>query len=189
MVAEMGTFEDLDFFLADVSNAYRSNKFSDVSFVLSDGVTIETNRLMLALRSQYFATMFLFLGEGHTEKVVMECESNTFRLLLDYIWEGKIIFSSLELQQILDLLENARLMCLERLVASIQDYLSDILESAELDLGESWTLLDFCANHRFEKLLDSVLRFIDSEFKLCSSETSFLKLSADAIFCLYSAGK
>ena len=66
MVAEMGTFEDLDFFFADISNAYRSNKFSDVSFVLSDGVTIETNRLMLALRSQYFATMFLFLGEDNT---------------------------------------------------------------------------------------------------------------------------
>ena len=66
MVAEMGTFEDLDFFVADISNAYRSNKFSDVSLVLSDGVTLETNRLMLALRSQYFATMFLFLGEDNT---------------------------------------------------------------------------------------------------------------------------
>ena len=29
-----------------------------------------------------------------------------------------------------------------------------------------------------------MLRFIDSEFKLCSSKTSFLKLSADAIFTL-----
>ena len=116
--------------------------------------------------------------------MVLECDSKTFRLLLDYIWEGKIKSSRLELQQILDLLENARLMCLERLVVSIQDYLSDILESGELDLGESWTLLDFCTNHRFEKLLDSVLRFIDSNFKLCSSKTSFLKLSADAIFTL-----
>ena len=110
MVDKMGTFEDLDYLFSDISNAYRNNKISDVSFILSDGVTIETNRWMLALRSQYFATRFLFLGEGHSEKVVMECYSTNFRLLLDYIWEGKVTFSHLELQQILELLDNARLM-------------------------------------------------------------------------------
>merc|ERR1712055_940516 len=155
-----GTFEDLDYLFSDISNAYRNNKISDVSFILSDGVTIESNRYMLALRSQYFADMFLFLGEGHSEKVVMECDSKIFRLLLDYIWEGKVTFSHLELQQILELLENARLMSLERLVVSIQDYLSTILDSGELVLGDCWTLLNFCGNHRFGKLLNSVLRFI-----------------------------
>jgi len=184
MVDKIGDFEDLDYFFSDISKAYRNNEFSDVSFILSDGVTIETNRWMLALRSQYFATRFLFHGEGHSEKVVMECDSTIFRLLLDYIWEGKVTFSHLELQQILELLDNARLMCLERLVLSIQDYLSTIVDSGELDHGDCWTLLDLCANHRFEKLLNSVLKFIDSNFKLCSSQPNILKLSADAIFIL-----
>jgi len=180
MVDKIGDFEDLDYFFSDISKAYRNNEFSDVSFILSDGVTIETNRWMLALRSQYFATRFLFHGEGHSEKVVMECDSTIFRLLLDYIWEGKVTFSHLELQQILELLENARLMSLERLVVSIQDYLSTLLDSGEVDLGEYETLLDFCVDHRFEKLLNSVLK----NFNLCSPKPNISKLTVDAIFTL-----
>jgi len=169
---------------AFLASRLRNNKFSDVSLILSDGVTIETNRWMLALRSQYFADMFLFPGEGHSEKMVMECDSKTFRLLLDYIWEGKVTFSHLELQQILELLDNARLMCLERLVVGIQDYISTILNSRELVLEDCWTLLNFCANRRFEKLQNSVLKFIVINFELCSSKPNILKLSADAIFTL-----
>ena len=185
MVEKQGAFEDLDTFVADIGNAYRNEMFSDVTFILSDGVAIPTNRLMLAIRSQYFATMF---RENNSEEIFLECDSKIFQLLLDYIWQGKVTFSNLELHQILELLENACLMNLERLVENIQNYVSHLLDSVELELEESWTLLDFCANSsRFEELLNSVLKFIDLNFKMLtifSSKKNFLKLSADAIFTL-----
>ena len=185
MVEKQGAFEDLDTFVADIGNAYRNEMFSDVTFILSDGVAIPTNRLMLAIRSQYFATMF---RQNNSEEIFLECDSKIFHLLLDYIWQGKVTFSNLELHQILELLENACLMNLKRLVENIQNYVSHLLDSGELELEESWTLLDFCANSsRFEELLNSVLKFIDSNFQMLtifSSKENFLKLSADAIFTL-----
>jgi len=185
MVEKQGAFEDLDNFVADIGNAYRNNMFADFSFILTDGVTISTNRLMLAIRSQYFASMF---RENNTEEIFMECDSEIFQLLLDYIWQGRVTFSNLELQQVLVLLENACMMCLERLVENILNYLSHLLDSGDLQLEESWTLLDFCASSsRFEDLLNSVLKFIDLNFKMLtifSSQENFLKLSADAIFTL-----
>ena len=45
MVEKQGAFEDLDNFVADIGNAYRNNMFPDVSFILSDGVTISTTSL------------------------------------------------------------------------------------------------------------------------------------------------
>merc|ERR1711936_199257 len=65
-------------------------------------------------------------------------------------------------------------------MGNIQDYLSTILDSGELDQGDYWALLDFCSKHRFEKLLNSVL----INFNLCSSKPNISKLSSDAIFTL-----
>jgi len=173
--------DDVDFLVNDISNACRNNLFTDVSIVLSDGVTMQTNRFILSCRSQYFATML----SGHNEEeVIMNCDSKIFQLLLDYIWEGEVDFSHLELKQMLDLMENAQLLCLERLVVSIQNYLAYLLESGELELQDYWTLLDFCANNRFEEILNSVLEFLDTYLKICVSEESFLQISTDAIFTL-----
>ena len=58
------------------------------------------------------------------------------------------------------------------------------MDSGKLNLEESWTLLDFCAKSRFEELLNSVLNFIDWNFKICASTANFLKLSTDTIFTL-----
>jgi len=173
--------DDVNFLVNDISNAFRNNLFTDVSFVLSDGVTIQTNRFMLSCRSPYLATM---LSEHNEEEVIMNCDSKIFQLLLDYIWEGEVDFSHLELKQILDLMKNAQMLCLERLVKSIQNYLVNLLESGELELEDYWTLLDFCANNRFEEILYSALEFIDTYFKICVSEESFLQISTDAIFTL-----
>ena len=85
-------------FMQDISKAYQNNQFADISFVLSDGLVIETNRSMLAWRSDYFASMlFGGLREGSSEKVALQCNSQTFRLILDYIWEGKVDFSQMKL--------------------------------------------------------------------------------------------
>jgi len=174
--------DDVNFLVNDISNAYRRNNlFTDVSFVLSDGKTMQTNRFMLSCRSQYFATL---LSVHKEEEVVMNCDSKIFQLLLDYIWEGEVDFSHLELKEILDLMKNAQIMCFERLVGSIQKNLAYLLESGELVLEDYWTLLDFCANNRFEEILNSALEFVDTCFKICVSEESFLQISTDAIFTL-----
>jgi len=184
MVERNGVFDDVEFFVADISNAYRNQMFTDIAFVLSDGVTIKTNRFMLACRSQYFASKLLGQKEDDG-KVNMNCDSKIFQILLDYMWEGRVDLSNLELQHLLDLLENAHMMRLERLAEYIQDYLSYLLETGQLELDQYWEVLQFCSNNYFRKILISALKFIDANFNtICSSRTNFPKLSMDAIFIL-----
>jgi len=184
MFERNGVYNDVEFFVNDISNAYRNQMFTDVTFALSDGVTMKTNRFMLAWRSQYFASKLLGLKEDDC-KVVMNCDSKIFQILLDYIWEGRVDLSNLELKQLLDLLENAQMMSLKRLAENIQDYLSYLLESGQLELDEYWVVLQFCCNNYFRKILVSALKFIDANFNtICSTKTNFLKLSTDAIFTI-----
>ena len=128
-------------------SVYRNQLFPDVTFVLSDGVTVQSNRYMLAWRSKYFANKLIGLKEEDGE-VVMNCDSKIFQLLLDYMWEGRVDFSNLELNHLLDLMVYARITCLERLGKNIQEYLSHILEAGgQLDIEEYWTSTreyDFC---------------------------------------------
>merc|ERR1719312_1748223 len=137
---------------------------------------------MLVWRSKYFATKLLGMKEDD-EKVVMNCDSKTFQLLLDYMWEGKVDFSNLKLKHLLELLKNARMMILERLVTRILEYISYLLEAGQLDIEEYWTVLEFCSINGYEEIQTSALKFIDKNFNtFCSSNTSFAMLSSDVIF-------
>jgi len=185
MAVSEGKITDQEFLVKDIIGAYRNQKFSDISFVLTDGVTIETNRFMLAIRSEYFAAMlFGGLKEGKNKEVALTCTSQIFRLLLDYMCEGNVDFSHLNLELLLDLMDSARLMCLDRFVVSIQRHISSLLESSTVDIGESLTALDFCVNYRFEELTKDVLKFVDSKFESISVHDKFSKLSARAIITI-----
>ena len=124
--------ENIDCLVRDFSRVYRQELYNDISFVLMDGVTIETNRFMLASRSEYFATMlFGGLKEGASSKVSLQCTSSTFRHILDYVWEARVDFSPLNLMSLCDLMENARLMCLDQLVGGIEDYLKYLIKQED----------------------------------------------------------
>jgi len=182
---DIGKVADEELFMKDISKAYQSEKYTDISFVLSDGVTVETNRFILAWRSDYFASMlFGGLKEGNSDQVVLQCSSPIFRLILDYIWEGRVDFSHLDLQPLLDLMENARMMCLDRLARSIEDYLKHLLDSNKLDIGETLFLLEFCVANKFEELEDLVLWFVDLKLVKVARHDEFSTMSTAAILSI-----
>merc|ERR1711970_1203315 len=168
MAERTGIFDDVDYLVSDISKAYRGRTVpdADVTFSLSDGGTIQTNRFMLVLRSKYFATKLLELEEDHSKKVVINCNSKIFQLLLD-------------------LLEAARMTCMERLVAGIQVYLSYLLEAGQIELNDYWIVLDFCSKNGFKEILTSALKYIYENFStICSFKSSFSKLPKEIIFIL-----
>jgi len=179
-----GKFVDGNF-MQDISKAYQSNQFTDISFLLSDGLVIETNRFMLAWRSDYFASMlFGGLKEGKSEEVALQCNSQTFRLILNYIWEGKVDFSELKVQSLVDLLECARMMCLDRLVGGIGEFMKYHLESGKVEFGESLMLLEFCVSNKFEEIEKLVLGFVSLNLATLTSNKNFSKLSEAAILSI-----
>merc|ERR1711936_544588 len=86
---------------------------------------------------------------------------------------------------LLDLLEAARMTCMERLVAGIQVYLSYLLEAGQIELNDYWIVLDFCSKNGFKEILTSALKYIYENFStICSFKSSFSKLPKEIIFIL-----
>jgi len=176
---------DGDHLMQELSRTYRNELYTNISFVLLDGVTMVTNKFMLACRSDYFATMlFGKLKEGTSDKVDLKCDSSIFRLILDYVWEGKVDFSQLSLRPLLDLMENARMMCLDRLVRGIEDYLKDILTCKEIDIEECLVMLEFCIGNQFEELGKHVLQFVDLNFGNVTCHEDFFQLSESSVMAI-----
>eukprot|EP00092_Neocalanus_flemingeri_P020268 GFUD01021950.1.p1 GENE.GFUD01021950.1~~GFUD01021950.1.p1 ORF type:complete len:396 (+),score=66.55 GFUD01021950.1:74-1261(+) len=180
---ERGIFEDRNCLVQDLSRAYQNDHFTDLSIELLDGVTILTNRSMLASRSDYFAGMLYGgLKEGTSDKVVLKCcDSKIFRLILDYIFTGKVDYSKLSIEPLLNLMENARMMCLERLVGGIEDYLKDLLKCKEVDIKECLVMLEFCIGNKFGELVELVLESVDLDFENVRCHEDVCQLSVSAV--------
>jgi len=183
--SEKGIFSDRDSFMRDIGRGYRSELFTDVTFVLSDGFNIATNRFMLACRSDYFSAMlFGGLKEGSCDKVDLKCDSKIFRLILDYVWEGRVNYSQLSIRSLLDLMENARMMCLEGLATSIEDNLKDLLRCKEIDIEEMLAMLEFCVGNKFEDLGKQVLKSLDFNIEHLECRGEFYDLSESSIIAI-----
>eukprot|EP00092_Neocalanus_flemingeri_P020682 GFUD01022412.1.p1 GENE.GFUD01022412.1~~GFUD01022412.1.p1 ORF type:complete len:425 (+),score=76.47 GFUD01022412.1:50-1324(+) len=185
--SKMKTFmevENVDCLMQDLRLTYRNELYTDISFELTDGVMIASNRFMLASRSDYFAAMLYGgLKESTSDKVKLNCDSKIFRLILDYVWEGKVDYSQLSLKPLLNLMENARLMCFDRLAWGIEEHLKDVIQSEEIDIQECLVLLEFCVGNKFEELGNLVLGFVDLHLgNVCSED--FSQLSESSVFAI-----
>ena len=158
-----GIFIDKNNLLEDLSKTYKGGLFTDITFTMSDGVEISTNKFMLSCRSPFFATMlFSGLKEGLSDKIDLKCcNSKIMRLVLDFVWEGQVTLSEMDIQSMLDLLETSRMMCLDSLTKGIKDYLNNKIISKKVELNDCLDALDFSVSHKFEDVSDWLLSYID----------------------------
>ena len=68
--------------------------------------------------------LFSGLKEGLSDKIDLKCcDSKIMRRVLDFVWEGQVTLSEMDIQSIFDLLETSRMMCLDSLTKGTKDYL------------------------------------------------------------------
>eukprot|EP00092_Neocalanus_flemingeri_P107643 GFUD01138176.1.p1 GENE.GFUD01138176.1~~GFUD01138176.1.p1 ORF type:complete len:428 (-),score=86.63 GFUD01138176.1:115-1323(-) len=177
-------FEDKETLLADVSKAYTGCLYSDITFILKDNVSVSTSRFMLACRVPYFATL-LYGGFGDNSTgnpVTLDCcDSQIFKQILNFVWEGEISFSELEIQSLLDLLETARFLCIDRLVEGIIDYLEFLLKRKLIEFDDCLVAFDFVILNKFTKASGVLLSFIDQNLRTISFLPKFADLSEASI--------
>eukprot|EP00092_Neocalanus_flemingeri_P038434 GFUD01041841.1.p1 GENE.GFUD01041841.1~~GFUD01041841.1.p1 ORF type:complete len:444 (-),score=94.28 GFUD01041841.1:82-1338(-) len=177
-------FEDKETLLADVSKAYTGCLYSDITFILKDNVSVSTSRFMLACRVPYFATL-LYGGFGDNSTgnpVTLDCcDSQIFKQILNFVWEGEISFSELEIQSLLDLLETARFLCIDRLVEGIIDYLEFLLKRKLIEFDDCLVVFDFVILNKFTKASGALLSFIDQNLRTISFLPKFADLSEASI--------
>ena len=76
------------------------------------------------------------------------------------------------------------MMCLDRLVGGIGEYIKYHLESGEVEFGESLMLLDFCGSNKFEEIEKLVLGFVGLNLASLTSNENFSKLSEASILSI-----
>ena len=182
---EEALFKDKENILDDLSKVYDESLYSDITFTLTDDVSISTNRFMLACRIPYFATMlFGEFAEKSSSTVPLECcDSEVFKKILDFVWKGEISFTNMKIMTVLDLLETARFFCIDLLVDGIVDNLRHLFETNQVEHKECLTALDFIIQHKFTTVTRSILNCIDKNLTAVSSLPEFTNLSECSYDC------
>jgi len=111
---------------------------NDVKIKLSDG-EIVTNKDILMVRSDYFATMFNnnnFI-EGETSSVDMShCSKAVMEKIVKFLFSGAVTFEDLSLAQLLELTHVSEMMLLHMLMYNVEDYITfHRVKLSELILG------------------------------------------------------
>eukprot|EP00092_Neocalanus_flemingeri_P091090 GFUD01115446.1.p1 GENE.GFUD01115446.1~~GFUD01115446.1.p1 ORF type:complete len:403 (+),score=71.52 GFUD01115446.1:54-1262(+) len=157
-------FDDKENLLGDVSKAYKEGLYSDITIILKNNASVSTSKFMLACRVPYFATL-LYGGFGDNSASIPFtldcCDSQIFKLILNFVWEGAIQLAELDIQSILNLLETARFLCIDHLVEGIENHLEFLLNRQIIEFKDCLFALNFVIGNKFTKASSLLLSFVD----------------------------
>eukprot|EP00092_Neocalanus_flemingeri_P020378 GFUD01022076.1.p1 GENE.GFUD01022076.1~~GFUD01022076.1.p1 ORF type:complete len:394 (-),score=62.42 GFUD01022076.1:110-1291(-) len=181
-------FDDKENLLGDVAKAYKEGLYSDITIILKNNASVSTSKFMLACRVPYFATL-LYGGFGDNSASIPFtldcCDSQIFKLILNFVWEGEICFSDVDIQSLLDLLETARFLCIDRLVEGIEDHLEFLLDRKMIEFKDCLIAFNFVILNKFTKASGVLLSFIDQNLRTISFLPKFADLSEASIRMLF----
>jgi len=151
-----------------------SGRYNDVEFTLSDGSKLRANKFILATQSDYFDTMF-YGSLKHGKVVPLKwCSKTTMEKVLAFLSVGKVDIGDLEIMELLELMEAARLMCVENLFNFVEAYVEQFVGSSsgywifnEMTMPPVQALmaLDFALVKHLESVTNWLLKFIDRNIK------------------------
>uniref|UniRef100_F1KWU4 BTB/POZ domain-containing protein 9 n=1 Tax=Ascaris suum TaxID=6253 RepID=F1KWU4_ASCSU len=172
-----GEIQHVIYLAENIGTLYNSADCSDVMLKV-EGVVFPAHRVILAARSEYFRAL-LFNGMRETrdsEVELVDTPVNGFKMLLKYIYTGKLSLSSLKEELVLDILGLAHKYGFSELELSISEYLK-----AVLNVRNMCTVYDAAHLYSLRSLSDVCLNFADKHASEVLSTQGFLQLSASAV--------
>jgi len=141
-----------------------SGRYNDVEFSLLDGSKLMANKFILATQSEYFDTMF-YGSLKHEKTVPLKwCSKTTMEKVLSFLSVGKVEIGDLEIMELLELLEAARLMFLENLFNFVEAYVKHYVvfggSNGKMPSVQALMALDFALVKQFERVTTWLLNFI-----------------------------
>jgi len=171
MAEEKRVFDNEKGMMTKIQSAFDSSdagRYNDVEFSLSDGSKLKANKFILAVQSEYFATMF-YGSLKHDKTVPLKwCSKTSMEKVLEFLSIGKVDIGDLEIMELLELMEAARLMCLENLFNFVEAYVEQFVNSSsseDIPSVQALMALDFALVKHFERVTSSLLMFIDRYIK------------------------
>lgn len=166
----------------DFSQLFNQSDYSDIQLIV-ESEPFFAHRIILAARSEYFRAL-LFGGlresqhDNHTIEI-KECRSAAFKMLLLYIYTGRISLSKEKEEILLDLLGLVHQYGFQQLETSLSIYLKSILS-----LKNVCTIYDTACLYNLKNLKQHSAQFIDNHANDIIKTNEFLSLSAVNIHSL-----
>uniref|UniRef100_A0AC35TJB4 BTB domain-containing protein n=1 Tax=Rhabditophanes sp. KR3021 TaxID=114890 RepID=A0AC35TJB4_9BILA len=165
-------------FLVDqISNLCLSEELSDVTLVIG-GTRIPAHKLILSTRSRYFRALF---GNGMKESIqnevtIVDASIDVFKIVLKYIYSGKIQLGAMSDLLLINLFELAHEFGFEELEAITVNRFEVILCGNNL-----CEILTLAKAFNLENLLQTCLSFADNHALCLVKSSEFLTLTAESI--------
>ncbi|XP_033249305.1 BTB/POZ domain-containing protein 9-like [Drosophila miranda] len=168
--------DEIDSFVADMASLCMNEPYSDVEFLVEDQ-RLPGHRLVLATRSEYFrALLYGGLAESNQRDVPLEVPLEAFKLILGYLYSGKMHLSTLDVDTIIDVLDLAHLYGLQAVETGVDKYLQQ-----NLSVSNVCTILDVARRKNLNQRAEECLNFIDYNSSDIVKHDSFEKLSKELI--------
>lgn len=174
---QSSSVEHLDDFISHLSSLFQRPELSDLTLVI-ENQDVKVNRSILAARSEYFHAL-LFNGMKESQQTRIElptAELKSFKLLLRYIYSGKLPLNNLASEELADLLVAARFFCLEKLVCDIALYLS-----LHINKSNVWLLYQVSKLFFIDSLTKACERFFDKNAESILQHEEFSSLGVEEL--------
>ena len=157
-----------------VSQLYAEGLFSDVT-LCAGNEEINCHRSILAASSAFFMGMFQSeLDESRLSKIpIKEMEASTLRLVLDYIYSGKVELSTDNVQNVLSAANLFQMIHLRDGCASFM--------MQHISVDNCVGVYFFALAHECHDLAEAARQLVNAEFEAVCREPEFLSLPADKL--------
>ncbi|XP_053988231.1 BTB/POZ domain-containing protein 9 [Hylaeus volcanicus] len=172
-----GDIEHIGYLSENIGALYLSDDYSDITLIVG-GQRFNGHKIILAARSQYFrALLFGGLKEStQCEIELKDANSTAFKVLLEYIYTGRMSLTDRREEVVLDILGLAHLYGFSELETSISDYLREILNIKNICL-----IFDAALLYQLEFLTRVCHEYMDKHACEVIQHENFLQLSTGAL--------
>jgi len=180
--------------ISALSNICLKEKFADVTFVCGDGARVQAHKVILALRSGYFAAM-LFREEEELgdQVVVLTCRGTVLRIIIQHLYCQAVSLSQEDIPTLMELLDHAREMGVYDLEQIVEEALCDnfllVDNLGQEAIGNVINLLNNAVKRKCEALTVDAFNFISENIEIFVASDSFHLLSPESILALFTASK
>lgn len=167
---------------ADIGNLFNNTDYCDIKLMV-EGIEFRAHKIVLAARSEYFrALLFSGMKETNCESIeIGDAKPDAFRLLLRYIYTGKISLRNEKEESVIDLLSLVHQYGLIELQHSISDYLESIL-----DMKNVCSIYDIASLYQLKSLKETCARYIDKHSAVLIKQNTLLSLSCESLASIIS---
>ncbi|XP_041449726.1 BTB/POZ domain-containing protein 9-like [Drosophila obscura] len=157
MSTQKNNTDDIHGLASDMGRLCMNELYSDVVFLVEDQ-RLSAHRLVLAARSEYFrAMLYGDLAESKEREIRLEVPLEAFKIILEYLYSGKLPLSILDVDEIIDVLNLAHFYGLEYVERAITNHLQK-----STAVSNVCVILNAARRYDLDQLTKECLKFMDN---------------------------